>query len=233
MAVTLASGLFLAGCAMQEIPNLGVFYAGRFLGGLAIGATSILASQYLAENAPKSVRGSLTTSYNLMIVVALALALALALWANYGVSMRPQDPDDHMQWQLALGIQLILGGLLFQAQGPAREPHPTSGANTWKYVRKLTGTDSLNYFAPQIFSMVGVPKGSGSLLTTGVYGIVKVVTTLAYVTVIVDRIGRRLPLIVGALIQGTVMLYLALFIKSAKPQEGGGTSAGGIVGVVW
>ncbi|KAK7932628.1 hypothetical protein PG985_003340 [Apiospora marii] len=79
-SVTLAAGLFLVGCAMQEVPNLGVFYAGRFLGGLAIGATSILAPQYLAENSPKSVRGSLTTSYNLMIVVALALAF----WTNYG-----------------------------------------------------------------------------------------------------------------------------------------------------
>ena len=98
---------------------------------------------------------------------------------------------------------------------------------------KLTGTDSLNYFAPQIFAMVGVPRGSGSLLTTGVYGLVKVFTTLAYVTVIVDRVGRRLPLIVGALIQGTAMLYLALFIRFARPEEGGGTSAGGVVGVVW
>ncbi|KAK8131723.1 hypothetical protein PG984_008161 [Apiospora sp. TS-2023a] len=296
MAVTLASGLFLAGCAMQEVPNLGIFYAGRFLGGLAIGATSMLAPQYLAENAPKSVRGSLTTSYNLMIVVALALAF----WTNYGVSKWPQDPDNHMQWQLALGIQLIPGAFLFvliwfvietpraliskgkrelslrnlcklrglpenhpyvrgeyleicaQADAEQEKAKGQSYAIIVKEIlfvasnrrrlflavalfvfHELTGTDSLNYFAPQIFSMVGVPRGSGSLLTTGVYGIVKVVTTLAYVTIIVDRIGRRLPLIVEALIQGTAMLYLALFIKFAKPEEGGGTSAGGIVGVVW
>ncbi|KAK7975377.1 hypothetical protein PG989_013840 [Apiospora arundinis] len=296
MAVTIAAGLFLVGCAMQEVPRLGVFYAGRFLGGLAIGATSMLAPQYLAENSPKSVRGSLTTSYNLMIVVALALAF----WTNYGVSKWPQDPNNYLQWQLALGIQLIPGGFLFiliwfVIETPRAliskgkrdlglrnlcklrglpEDHPyvrgeymeicaqadeeqekAKGQSYWVIAKeillvasnrrrlflavtlfvfhKLTGTDSLNYFAPQIFAMVGVPRGSESLLTTGVYGIVKVVTTLAYVTVVVDRVGRRLPLLVGALIQGSAMLYLALFIKFAKPEEGGGTSAGGIVGVVW
>lgn len=142
---------------------------------------------------------------------------------------------DHIQRHIADSLPLgqsygiILKEILFVASNRSR----LFLAVTLFVFHKLTGTDSLNYFAPQIFAMVGVPKGSGSLLTTGVYGIVKVITTLAYVTVIVDRIGRRLPLIVGALIQGTAMLYLALFIKFAKPEEGGGTSAGGIVGVVW
>jgi len=63
--------IFILGCAMQEIANLGVFYAGRLLAGISIGATSMLAPQYLGENAPKSIRGSLTTSYNLCIILAL------------------------------------------------------------------------------------------------------------------------------------------------------------------
>lgn len=33
---------------------------------------------------------------------------------------------------------------------------------------KFTGTDLLNYFAPAIFEMIGVPAGSLGLLTTGV-----------------------------------------------------------------
>lgn len=69
----------------------------------------------------------------------------------------------------------------------------------------------------------------------GVYGCIKVVTTIFYVGYLVDRIGRRLPLIVGATIQGTSMLYLALYIRFAG--KGGesvsGTPAGGIVGVVF
>lgn len=37
---------------------------------------------------------------------------------------------------------------------------------------KLTGTDSLNYFSPRIFQMIGVGDDE-SLLTTGVYGVVR------------------------------------------------------------
>lgn len=58
---------------------------------------------------------------------------------------------------------------------------------------------------------MGVPKGSGSLLTTGVYGFVEVVTTLAYVTVIVDRIGRRLPLIIQRNSLKDYSIFLFLF----------------------
>lgn len=63
-------------------------------------------------------------------------------------------------------------------------------------LHKFTGTDSLNYFAPEIFEMIGVKGGSLPLLTTGVYGLVKFATTIIYVTVLVDRIGRRRPLLV-------------------------------------
>lgn len=41
-------------------------------------------------------------------------------------------------------------------------------ATTLFLFHKFTGTDSLNYFAPEIFQMIGVPAGSLSLLTTGV-----------------------------------------------------------------
>jgi MFS family permease len=62
---------------------------------------------------------------------------------------------------------------------------------------KFTGTDSLNYFAPEIFEMIGVQAGSLTLLTTGVYGLVKLATTVLYVAYIVDRVGRRRPLLVS------------------------------------
>lgn len=83
--------------------------------------------------------------------------------------------------------------------------------------------------------MIGVGEGSNSLLTTGVYGVVKFVTTIFYVGFLVDRVGRRLPLLVGATMQATAMLYLALYLRFAKPNADGqgGTPAGGIVGVVW
>ncbi|KAJ5499085.1 Major facilitator superfamily domain general substrate transporter [Penicillium expansum] len=43
--------------------------------------------------------------------------------------------------------------------------------------QQWTGTNSIGYYAPQLFQTVGVAGGSTSLFTTGIYGIVKVVTT--------------------------------------------------------
>ncbi|KAL3458871.1 hypothetical protein BJX64DRAFT_301698 [Aspergillus heterothallicus] len=292
--------VFMLGAALQMIPNYSSLLAGRFIGGLGVGASSMLSPQFLAENAPKSIRGSVTATYNLMIVTSLMLAF----WVNYGVSLwsKPGIEHDNTQWQTAMAIQLIPGGLLVLMipwipetprylinHGKAEqglknlcklrklpEDHPYiqleyreicaqvqheqeafQGHNYWVVLKdifgnksnlqrfvlavllflfhKLTGTDSLNYYAPQIFQLIGVKGDNLSLLTTGVYGAVKVAATIFYVAYLVDRVGRRLPLLIGATIQATAMLYLALYLRfaGASSDEMGGTPAGGIVGIVW
>ncbi|KAK7707717.1 hypothetical protein SLS57_009232 [Botryosphaeria dothidea] len=290
--------LFLLGATMQEIAHLGVFYAGRLIAGMSIGGTSMLAPQYLAENSPKSIRGSLTTLYNLMII----FALSLAFWINFAVSKWSGKGIEHnnLQWKLSMSIQIIPGGFMFlmmwfvietpraliargkkelglknlcKLRGLPEDHHYlqqeymevcaqvdaeqelTAGHNYWIVLKdiftiasnrrrfflattlflfhKFTGTDSLNYFAPGIFEMIGVKGGSTTLLTTGVYGLVKLVTTILYVAVIVDRVGRRKPLMVGAFIQATAMLYIALYVRFGNPSAHHGTEAGGIVGIIW
>ncbi|KAL4915703.1 hypothetical protein BDW62DRAFT_219250 [Aspergillus aurantiobrunneus] len=291
--------IFMLGAALQMVPNYDLLLAGRFIGGLGVGASSMLSPQFLAENSPKSVRGSMTATYNLMIVTSLMLAF----WVNYGVSLwsRPGIEHDHSQWQTAMSIQMIPGGLMILMipfipetprylinHGKAEQglknlcrlrklppDHPYiqveyreiqaqvqfeqetfEGHNYWVVVKdifgnrsnlqrfvlavllfifhKLTGTDSLNYYAPQIFELIGVQDDS-SLLTTGVYGAVKVAATIFYVAYLVDRVGRRLPLLIGATIQATAMLYLALYLRFAGTDNTHmeGTPAGGIVGIVW
>ncbi|KAL1844890.1 hypothetical protein VTK73DRAFT_1571 [Phialemonium thermophilum] len=97
--------------------------------------------------------------------------------------------------------------------------------------QQMTGTNAINYFAPSIFASVGVTGTSASLLATGVYGIVKIATSLVYVFLIVDNVGRRRPLMVGAVIQACCLLYLAVYVKLATIQAGH-VSAGGYVGLV-
>ena len=64
------------------------------------------------------------------------------------------------------------------------------------------------------------------------YGCVKIVTTVLYVLLIVDNVGRRRPLMTGALIQACCLLYLTIFVAVADPKATSPTSAGGYVGVV-
>ncbi|KAJ5994911.1 hypothetical protein N7481_001888 [Penicillium waksmanii] len=292
--------VFVVGAAMQMIADYDVLLAGRFIAGMGVGASSMLTPQFLAENSPKSVRGSMTATYNLMIVTSLMLAF----WVNYGVSKWsfPGVEFDNTQWRVSMGIQIIPGVLLclmipFLSETPRwlinhgkseqglknicqlrklpadheyvqteyreieaqvrQEQESYAGHNYWVVVKdiftsrsnfqrfflavmlflfhKFTGTDSLNYYAPEIFALIGVNSGSSSLLTTGIYGVVKTVTTIFYVGFLVDRVGRRLPLLVGATMQATAMLYLALYLRFAgtNTDNVGGTPAGGIVGIIW
>ncbi|CAG7983508.1 unnamed protein product [Penicillium salamii] len=293
--------IFVIGAAMQMVADYDVLLAGRFIAGMGVGASSMLTPQFLAENSPKSVRGSMTATYNLMIVTSLMLAF----WVNYGVAKWsfPGVENDDMQWRTAMGIQIIPGGLLclmipFVPETPRylinhgkneeglknicklrklpadheyvqteyreilaqvrHEQEAFAGHNYWVVLKdvfstrsnfqrfflcimlflfhKFTGTDSLNYYAPEIFVMIGVKGGSTSLLTTGVYGVVKTAVSLLYVGYLVDRIGRRLPLLVGATLQATSMLYLALYLRFAgasTDSPGNGTPAGGIVGIIF
>ncbi|KAE8367921.1 hypothetical protein BDV27DRAFT_168913 [Aspergillus caelatus] len=292
--------IFVVGAAMQMVADYDVLLAGRFIGGMGVGASSMLTPQFLAENSPKSVRGSMTATYNLMILAGIMLAF----WINYGVSLWsfPGVEHDNTQWRTSMGIQLIPGALMClmipfvpetprylinhgrSEEGiknlcrlrklPIEHPYVQTeyqeieaqvryeqechqGHSYWVVLQdifliksnfqrfflavmlflfhKFTGTDSLNYYAPEIFELIGVKGSSNSLLTTGVYGVVKFVVTIFYVTYLVDRVGRRLPLLVGACLQATAMLYLALYLRFAGTNTDtvGGTPAGGIVGIVW
>ena len=93
--------VFLIGATMQMIADYDFLLAGRFIGGMGVGASSMLSPQFLAENSPKSVRGAMTASYNLMIITSLMLAF----WINYGVSLwaRPGIEHDNTQWRTSMG----------------------------------------------------------------------------------------------------------------------------------
>ncbi|KAM0809748.1 putative Major facilitator superfamily (MFS) profile domain-containing protein [Seiridium cardinale] len=81
--------------------------------------------------------------------------------------------------------------------------------------------------------MIGARSGSLILLTTRVYGLVELATTILYVAFILDRVGRRRPVIIGAILQATAMFCIALHVRFAVPVSTAGTPAGGLVGIIW
>ncbi len=62
------------GCALCW--NIESFYVFRFIGGLAIGASSVLAPVYISELAPAGRRGTLTGLFQFNIVFGILLAYA-------------------------------------------------------------------------------------------------------------------------------------------------------------
>lgn len=57
--------------------------------------------------------------------------------------------------------------------------------------QQWTGTNSINYYAPQIFQSVGLEGTSAGLFATGVYGIVKIVITALGLMLATEQLGRK------------------------------------------
>lgn len=82
-----------------------------------------------------------------------------------------------------------------------------------------TGINAINYYSPTVFKSIGVTGTSASLLTTGIFGVIKTVVTLIWLFYLIDNFGRRNLLMVGAVSGGLCMYYIAGYIAVAKPQN--------------
>ncbi|KAF8906077.1 MFS quinate transporter QutD [Mucidula mucida] len=95
--------------------------------------------------------------------------------------------------------------------------------------QNATGINAINYYSPTIFKSIGISGSNTSLLTTGVYGIIKLVCAMAWLLYLVDQLGRRPLLMIGASGGAVSMYYIAAYIAIANPSgsSGGSVDAGG------
>lgn len=77
---------------------------------------------------------------------------------------------------------------------------------------QMSGGGSFTVFAPKFFSLVG-QTGNTGLLTTGLFGIVKLVVSLLCAVFVIDLLGRKRAVTAGIMLQGISALYLALYLK--------------------
>ncbi len=75
MLVWVAALFGLTSIATAAAPTFHSFIVARFVGGLAVGAASLLSPMYVAEVSPPSVRGRMGTFYQLSIVVGIVISL--------------------------------------------------------------------------------------------------------------------------------------------------------------
>ena len=95
-----------------------------------------------------------------------------------------------------------------------------------------SGINAINYYSPTVFKSIGVTGSNTSLFTTGIFGVVKTVVTFIWLLWLIDHVGRRLLLLIGAA-GGSVCLWIVgAYIKIARPSEreskemdGGGIAA--------
>ncbi|EMC95376.1 hypothetical protein BAUCODRAFT_72583 [Baudoinia panamericana UAMH 10762] len=83
--------------------------------------------------------------------------------------------------------------------------------------QQFSGTNSIGYYAPQIFQTVGVSKTNASLFATGVYGTVKIIATGIFLLVGIDQAGRKKSLMAGALWMSAMMFIIGAVLATHPP----------------
>lgn len=111
--------------------------------------------------------------------------------------------------------------------------YPCSMAIILMFWQQWSGTNSINYYSPQIFISIGLKGTSAGLFATGIYGVVKVVFTLLGLMVATEQIGRKWLLIVGGAGQAFAMFYIGIHSGVVGPAVPGASLNGsGIFSIV-
>ncbi|KAI8335110.1 general substrate transporter [Chlamydoabsidia padenii] len=290
-AIMIFAVVFLLGGLLQALAtNLDTMMAGRFIAGLGIGGTSALVPMYIAEIAPKRLRGRLGTIWQFFIV----WGIMISYFVDYGCIRGL--PYGDKQWRVPLGIQNIPAGLLLigmfflpeslrwlALKGESEQVKknllrlrnvPEQDAEFTRELQEIlevaeeerkfkgfkslpdlftknnlhrlfigimlqvfqqwTGTNAINYYAPEIFQSTGMTANNIDILATGVYGVVKVVFVAVSFFMVDTKLGRRRTLMLGSLFMFCAFFILAGMILGIQHDNGGNlkTSSVGAKGYV-
>lgn len=84
-------------------------------------------------------------------------------------------------------------------------------------LQQWSGQNSISYYAPTIFQSIGLKGSKTGLLASGIYGIVKIVTTSIFIAVGVERFGRRMPLRIGVGLMSMFLFIIGAIFNTHKP----------------
>jgi len=105
---------FAISCAGMALAKTAPFFiAFRVLGGLAVGAVSVLSPMYVAEIAPRKIRGTLVSIYQ--------LAITMGILISYVVNFALHEVDNNWRWMFATGLIpsiVFFIGLIFIPESP-------------------------------------------------------------------------------------------------------------------
>ncbi|KTE21124.1 MFS transporter [Sphingopyxis sp. H050] len=121
----LSAILFLVGALIQGFAHVqALFVVARIMGGMAVGAASVLSPAYISEVAPAHIRGRMTTVQQIMIITGLTAAFVVNyfLAASAGTSTAPYWAGiEAWRWMYlmqAVPAAVFLIALLFIPESP-------------------------------------------------------------------------------------------------------------------
>ncbi|KAI6794579.1 putative quinate [Hortaea werneckii] len=122
-------------------------------------------------------------------------AIGVGFWKPF----KAVGQNKKVQWRFVLGCMLFL----FQNG---------SGINAIPQT-------SINYYSPTVFKSIGISGGNTAFLTTGIFGVVKTVLTFVWLFYLIDRLGRRNLLMIGAGGGSVCMFIIGTWIYQCKPNR--------------
>ncbi|KAM0129940.1 hypothetical protein ACHAO1_008192 [Botrytis cinerea] len=108
LSLQIASFIFIIGAIMETVNShsMAVFYAGRVIAGVGLGAASVVVPMFNAEMAPKELRGQIGCFFQWFYT----FGIFTSYWVDY--AMAEVVPSVSRQWQIPIGLQIIPAGLL-------------------------------------------------------------------------------------------------------------------------
>lgn len=98
--------------------------------------------------------------------------------------------------------------------------------------QQMTGTNAINYYAPTIFTDLGITGEANGLFATGVYGIVKMVACGLFLVFLADTLGRKKSFIWTGIAMGIAMFYEGFYVRFDPPKKGASVPPAGYVALV-
>lgn len=73
------------------------------------------------------------------------------------------------------------------------------------------GSPAQNYYAPQIFEKMGLTGTRATLFATGVYGVVKMLSSMGFLLFAADSLGRRKSLLMSSVGQAMTLYMIGIY----------------------
>ncbi|KAF2035435.1 putative MFS quinate transporter [Setomelanomma holmii] len=202
--------MWASGILMQVFSSgiFGFLLFARVWGGFGAGGLTVIAPLFLSEIAPTKSRG---------IVVSRHEECITAIARLRGLSR--DDPalvDEHEKIELEaiVLVEMTSASIIDTAKDcftiwSLRSRYLLT--ISMHIVAQWTGGNGITYYISDIFQYAGVKGSQTSLITSGAYGIVKLVITMIFAWGLIDRIGRRRCFLAGLTLQGATHIYMAVY----------------------
>lgn len=158
----------LSSVGMLFATNLQQFVLWRLIGGLGIGAASVIAPNYIAEIAPTRVRGRCVTLYQLGIVVGILAAVFVNMRIQH-MGGEAWNISTGWRWMFLAGIvpALLFGLMILPAvESPRWLMKVCRRAQAMDVLTKLNGEDTARSEAAEIENALNTEDGHISELFT-------------------------------------------------------------------